>query len=192
MWLRIALSSIFKNENIIRVCGLFVIGETVETLGVLTVEDAAYLLSLIFERFDLRFFHIHSLVSFPRSYVDVFMRTIKARAIRYYCTLHDYHWICPSISLMDYTGHYCGEPGEEQCQACVNRTFSDDKQVKISSYRAKYQAILKGAEACIVPNADVRKRMQGYFADVRFVVRPHPQNQNEASHRPEGKEQNSL
>ena len=140
----------------------------------LDMDDAYTALHYILGRYHVRFVHMHSLVSFPEKYVDFFMRFVKTNNVPYYCTIHDYHWVCPNISLTDFTGQYCGEPTLSQCQACVNRTFSRDERVHVQSYREKHGEILKGAETCFVPNKDVKKRMKRYYDDIQITVRPHP------------------
>ena len=85
-------------------------------------------------------------------------------------TIHDYFSICPQINLMcTPDSQYCGEPGEESCNACIAARPQFDATT-ISEWRTRTGWMLQEAERVICPSEDVRIRMARYAPNARFVT----------------------
>ena len=88
-------------------------------------------------------------------------------------TIHDYHVICPRITLTNETGTYCGEPQIKICQACVNNNGSRFGKVDVNKWRGDFDSFLERCDEVIVPDQDVSERLIKYFPGIRFHVKPH-------------------
>lgn len=88
-------------------------------------------------------------------------------------TLHDYHFICPRINLVDASGRYCGEPAPPVCNRCLGADAAGQAAGPIGPWRAAHAQLLQAAHERIVPDADVALRLKRYFPTLDFVVRPH-------------------
>lgn len=87
--------------------------------------------------------------------------------------IHDYLAICPRINLADAKGFYCGEPNVKGCNHCLRVRGSEFGPIDVSAWRAQFQPLLSEAVDRIVPDRDVAERMNRYFPDLHFTVRPH-------------------
>jgi GT2 family glycosyltransferase/glycosyltransferase involved in cell wall biosynthesis len=86
-------------------------------------------------------------------------------------TVHDYHSICPQITLSDEHGRYCGEPGEAGCNRCLASRPTTDA-MDISSWRSMY-AWLFSADRVIAPSLDTAERVRKYYPEARIVTAEH-------------------
>ena len=117
--------------------------------------------------------HTHSLidaVSDAPKHVTHLVKTIDAR---WEANLHDYKVICPRINLADETGRYCGEPNNAACNRCLENRGSIFGRPDIREWRAMHSAALSAADAVLVPDADMAKRLVRYFPSTHFEVSPH-------------------
>lgn len=139
--------------------------------------DAASLdaLAEICRRFAIAEVHVHQLVDFPKETVSAIQALPTAApgtSMRIF--VHDYHAICPRINLADASGLYCGEPAEDQCNACLARPQGGAfPGLDIGSWRAGMGAFYETASEVVVPDTDVLTRLQRYFPAARFVLRSH-------------------
>jgi len=65
--------------------------------------------------------HVNNTVSFPqnRDILQLLQKlTLNGRIPTYYY-LHDYYSVCPSFTLLNSKGAFCGVPGPETCSACL-------------------------------------------------------------------------
>lgn len=117
--------------------------------------------------------HIHHLIDFPHDFGLNLTKILSASHIPYYYTAHDYHTICPKITLMD-DDLYCGEPTASVCNRCIaNMVAAKPFDNNIIQWRDHHQEILLGANKVFVPDEDVMWRLQRYFPNAPFVVHPH-------------------
>lgn len=114
--------------------------------------------------------HVHSLVGFP---LDV-SKVLRDLNVPFDFTVHDYHAICPQITLSDPNGLYCGEPPEAGCAACIAGRPTVPL-VDITTWRDGHAWLLRDAARVIAPSNDTRERMRRYHPDVDIAVTPHPQ-----------------
>ena len=127
------------------------LAETLRTLGV--------------ER--LHFHHVHLQ---PRSILEL----PAVVGVPYDYTLHDYHPICPQYHLVAEDGRYCGEPDTAGCTACIARR-PGQWGLDITTWRAAFAKLLRGASRVIAPSQDVASRMRRYIPDLAIEVWPHPE-----------------
>ena len=124
---------------------------------------------------DLRIdeIHLHHMADFglfgARRLYDL-LQTSK-RPWKY--VIHDYLTICPRINLTDETGYYCGEPKADECNKCLTKRRSEFGAPDILEWRAENYFLLSDATERIVPNEDVSERLNRYWPDLEFSVRPH-------------------
>ncbi len=104
-------------------------------------------------------------------------------AIPYAVCAHDYQWICPRVTLVDQTDHFCGVPGGRYCQLCVraNDFYDFGAAAKttieqdLPAWLGANRALLAGAAAVIAPSADTATRLAAYFDLGHVRVVPHPE-----------------
>lgn len=114
--------------------------------------------------------HYHHVRGLPRAILDL----PSESAIAYDCTLHDYFAICPQYHLVDAAGRYCGEPDARGCAACLAGRPAQ-WPLDIASWRAAFEAFLRGAERLIAPSRDVATRIARYFPGLPIAVWSHPE-----------------
>jgi GT2 family glycosyltransferase/glycosyltransferase involved in cell wall biosynthesis len=118
--------------------------------------------------------HVHSLVGFDqRAAAEWVQRVSTALGVPYDFTVHDYVFMCPRINLVDASGVYCGEPGPETCQECVNTIGSPFGTVAVQEWRAAYERLLRGARTLFAPGEDAAARLVRHLPGVEPVVKPH-------------------
>ncbi len=114
--------------------------------------------------------HVHHAIALPTQVLEL----LRELDIPYDWTIHDYFAICPRINLVDETGTYCGEPGVERCNICLERNGSHVAgAIDIRDWREQFGFWLSHARRVIVPNRDVARRLSRYFPTIRFTVRLH-------------------
>ena len=117
--------------------------------------------------------HTHSLVDFTPDSPTHIRRLVEDLRARWEVNLHDYKVICPRVNLADEHGRYCGEPDEAACNHCLAVRGSDFHVRDIRAWRDLHHAALGSADAVLVPDEDVRLRLQRYYPDVAISVSPH-------------------
>ena len=121
---------------------------------------------------------IHSLADYPESMPDIVSTIVRHLGVPYQFMVHDYLAICPRTNLIDGSGSYCGESGEDACRQCLSANGSPFGMADIVQWRQRYRALLGGAAALQTPSNDTALRMRAYFRDMDFTVRPHEENLN--------------
>jgi glycosyltransferase involved in cell wall biosynthesis len=87
--------------------------------------------------------------------------------------VHDYAWFCQRVSLVDGTGHYCGEPDAARCDACVadhGRFIAED--INSASLRERSLRFLGAAAGVVAPSTDVARRISRHFPGIEPQVVP--------------------
>lgn len=166
--------------------------ESKGTLSSSAVDDTPNLISINFnkniipfaktlKKLGVKHIHIHSFVNFSLVAINFIIAISKRLNIRYDYTVHDYHCICPRINLIDDTGMYCGEPETASCELCIEH-FKSTTKTAVWLWRQTYERLLNNARKIFVPHEDVKIRLQNYFKDVDFTVRPHFELTESVSH----------
>lgn len=114
--------------------------------------------------------HFHHTHGLPERVLDLPGRLGAA----YDVTLHDYLAICPQHHLADEQGRYCGEPDEAGCNACLaSRPPAWDHD--IGGWRARFGALLAGAQRVIAPSRDLARRVRRHHPGIEPKLWPHPE-----------------
>ncbi|MFS3134160.1 glycosyltransferase [Gluconacetobacter sacchari] len=95
--------------------------------------------------------------------------------VPYAVHLHDYVWFCPRVALVDPSGRHCGAPGPADCVVCLRAGESllegaGPVPARLSAYRARSDAVLRGAAAVWAPSADTARRMERAFPGLAIGV----------------------
>lgn len=98
-------------------------------------------------------------------------------------TIHDYLTICPRVNLIGSSQRYCGEPQVSECNKCIIQNGvheSSHLQLKnfgndVKKWREFFGEKLTHARKVFVPSNDVARRMERYFPDIVYSIRPHPE-----------------
>lgn len=117
--------------------------------------------------------HVHHIMDFGSRPAAGVLNLLRQLQRPWRVVVHDYFGICPRINLIDAKGVYCGEPDSFACQACLHANPTEFGVPDIRAWRADYHALLAGADAVVVPDEDVAKRLKRYFPDIGFEIRPH-------------------
>jgi GT2 family glycosyltransferase len=116
---------------------------------------------------------LHHLVDHSPGLRELLPGLCKTLDVPLSVTLHDYHFICPRINLVDASGRYCGEPDRDTCNRCLQREDIGRIDARIGPWRAVHGQLLAQAQRVIVPDLDVASRLTHYFPAVRVQVQPH-------------------
>lgn len=114
--------------------------------------DTLKTLQAILSTVSIEAIYINNLVSYPEplSLADILCGLVNSgRSERLVFLLHDYYPVCPSWTLLDHTGHYCGVPVTSACSACLphqrTRFLHFSAGQDIPSWRAAWQPLLECA-----------------------------------------------
>jgi GT2 family glycosyltransferase/glycosyltransferase involved in cell wall biosynthesis len=116
---------------------------------------------------------VHHIIDMPDVAPAYLADLARALGIPFDIVVHDYTAICPRINLVDGRGRFCGEPAEAVCDRCIVMNGSPFGLVRIRPWRAAQAAFFAAADTVVVPDEDVRDRLQRYLPGRSFVVRPH-------------------
>lgn len=136
-------------------------------------------LKKLFKAYDVKLIHFEHILDLAPLYFDIQNELEIPAAI----VLHDYYTICPFITISDEEGNYCGEKGVAACQTCLMRrkyySYTFQKNIlDIVRWRNFWYSFLKKIALIIVPDEDVRKRMQQYYPELSIKVIPNPEIQD--------------
>jgi glycosyltransferase involved in cell wall biosynthesis len=94
--------------------------------------------------------------------------------------LHDFHVACPSWTLIDADGRYCGVPAPEVCARCLPRLeipfLALLPPTDIPQWRAAWSALLHAAERIVAFSAASIAILRRAYPDLdpsRIALRPH-------------------
>jgi glycosyltransferase involved in cell wall biosynthesis len=130
----------------------------------------------------IKHIHIQHLADASNVAGDFVRKVAHAAGIQYDVTLHDYMVACPRFTLIGASGVYCGEPEPIACNACLRTLPNNSGGVSIEDWRERFGRFLHGARRIFVPDVDVANRMQRYFPQIGFTLRPHPTTVGERPH----------
>lgn len=117
--------------------------------------------------------HVHSLVDFLPHASEIILALAHEINAPVDVYVHDYKAICPRINLVDQNGFYCGEPEIDVCNSCLKTRGSSFDVLDINVWRAMRGALFSQANKVIVPDEDVKIRLENYFPTIDFNVAPH-------------------
>lgn len=122
----------------------------------------------LFGAFPISRIHIHHLFGFGPELAAA----VRRSKIPFEFTVHDYFTVCPQINLTRDAVHYCGEPAEAGCNACIlanPRMAARD----IRSWRHRHSWVLRDAVRVITPSIDTLRRIRRYAPDANVLAIRH-------------------
>lgn len=124
---------------------------------------------------------INDLVSFddPHSVIH-WAHAQKSKGGRLTFFLHDYFAVCPSWTLVDDTGRYCGLPSPDRCRQCLARNavpFHSFYQCdSITEWRASWRNLLVECDEIVAfsrASAEILVKAHPEIHPERIEIRPH-------------------
>ncbi|MCP4696417.1 MAG: glycosyltransferase [Gammaproteobacteria bacterium] len=141
-------------------------------------------INALFDFVTIRDIRANNLVSFARPLEAArSLAALKKRAntaITVY--LHDYFMICPSYTLLNDQGRYCGLPELTECRRCLKnhrgkfRMVADDDDLDIQRWRGAWLELLKAADniTCFSESSKrILKRAYAGLEESKITVTPH-------------------
>lgn len=112
---------------------------------------------------------INHLIGFP---LQAFLHLIAAAGVPYHFFAHDYYAVCPSYTLIDGGGHFCGVPGDlAVCDACL-RARHEDALGGIRAWRDAFGTFLAGA-VVTAPSQATADLIRRAYPDIQVGVVEH-------------------
>jgi GT2 family glycosyltransferase len=130
--------------------------------------------------------HYHQTLFFPKAIFELPGRL----AVRYDYTVHDHLPLCPRITMIDETGHYCRESqfSTETCDRCIRYNGFDehaDLEEKFDQFggsvklwRAGYADFMAQARKVFFLSDDTLNRFNRHFPQDKAIVKPHPEDRH--------------
>ncbi len=115
--------------------------------------------------------HVHHILGLE-SIIDRLIQDLK---LPFDFTVHDFYTVCPRGWLCDHRQHYCGQPDENGCNACL-AGLPDPKTVKIQQWRKQYSWLLEEAQRVFVPSKDTIMRLKQYVPVANYIIASHLDN----------------
>jgi GT2 family glycosyltransferase/glycosyltransferase involved in cell wall biosynthesis len=122
----------------------------------------------LFSAFPISRIHVHHLFGFGPE----LGAAIRRSRIPFEFTVHDYFAVCPQINLARDAVHYCGEPAEDGCNACILASPKMGAR-DIRSWRNGHAWLLRDAQRVITPSVDTSRRIALYAPDANVVAIQH-------------------
>jgi len=122
----------------------------------------------LFGAFPISRIHIHHLFGFGPELAAAIGRS----KIPFEFTVHDYFAVCPQINLTRDAVHYCGEPAEAGCNACILANPRMDAR-DIRSWRHRHSWVLRDAARVVTPSIDTLRRIRRYAPDANVLAIRH-------------------
>ncbi len=123
--------------------------------------------------FELAEVQLHHLVDLPTTLRDSLGAWCQKLKVPLVMMVHDYHLICPRITLSEATGLYCGEPDATGCARCLHRDGLDKTVGAIGDWRAASLALMQQAKQVRVPDIDVAQRLARHYPTLKMMLKPH-------------------
>jgi len=144
-----------------------------------TLDDIDAVLS----RVQIKTLFINSLVSYPRSketfeYIEDLVERSRVELI---IPVHDYYPICPSYTLLNEEGEYCGVPSIEQCRSCIQKNKQEWRNfhpapVDIDTWRTLWGRLLQQSSQILCFSESSKSILLAVYPDISensIVVAPH-------------------
>lgn len=93
--------------------------------------------------------------------------------IPYGITLHDSYLACPTVTLLNPSGEYCGGVSDTAaCQRCVNAQTLY-RGIRIADWREEHRALVARAAFLLAPSRSVADTFRTYYPDTTVQIIPH-------------------
>ncbi|UPG95353.1 glycosyltransferase [Luteibacter aegosomatissinici] len=133
----------------------------------LDATDEVGLLKL-FSAFPISRIHVHHLFGFGPE----LGAAIRRSRIPFDFTAHDFFTVCPQVGFTTNGVDYCGEPGEDGCNACILASPKMGAR-DIRSWRHGHEWVLRDAQRVITPSVDASMRIARYAPEAHTVAIRH-------------------
>ena len=104
-------------------------------------------------------------------YGAVIRQGLELAGIKHEFHVHDYHVLCPQITMTTARHEYCGEPDPEACNTCIAARPSNGAS-DIIKWRREHEWAVRGASRVVAPSQDCAARISRYHP-VRIEVVHH-------------------
>ena len=132
-------------------------------------ESWADVLDDLFSFLEIDVCHVHE-ISTAR---DGLLQALASLQVPYGVTLHNYYLACPTTTLLDGAGEYCGAQTDNGlCQRCL-QDQPPFRGIAIADWRNQHAALLKRARFVVAPARAVADTLRRYFPDLCMRVIPH-------------------
>ena len=145
------------------------------------IESLDFLDEAVDRRHVGRIFY-NNAVSFPDpvALVDQLTAIAEAGTVPVHFAVHDYFAVCPSWTLLNYRGQYCGVPDPGTCDQCLAKhegdAFTLVPKVPIAVWREAWGRLLASSERLLFYSQASREIVQRAYPDLagtRMNVEPH-------------------
>ncbi len=129
----------------------------------------------ILKQYRINRIQVHQLIDLDLAAGPVIADCAKRAGVPLEVFIHDYQAICPHINMIDWSGAYCGEPDEFECNDCLKKRVSFLKKknaVDIRMWRQRYEKLFSAAAEVNVLDQDAKDRMARWFPGLQMTVRP--------------------
>ncbi|ADE16654.1 glycosyl transferase family 2 [Nitrosococcus halophilus Nc 4] len=117
---------------------------------------------------EIKLCHIHHLAGCRDGLLEAFAGTV----IPYGFSVHDFFLACPTINLLDGSGHYCDATTDlELCRQCLGAQGAF-AHIDIEEWRWRHRNFLSKAAFVFAPSAWVKHTLNRYFPRVPVTVIP--------------------
>lgn len=138
------------------------------------------LIALQLRELDIGGVHVHHDLGFAG---DIWQLP-KLLGLPFEVTLHDYHAVCPRVTMIDGSGQYCGDPEVAVCERCVKTMPRLDRMAQqqlmqaggsVAGWRRFHIERLQAATRVVAPSQDATARLARHLPGVSVLCEPHPE-----------------
>lgn len=98
---------------------------------------------------------------------------LKNLGVPYGITLHDSYLACPTVTLLDPEGEYCGAiTDEKRCQQCLDAQVLY-RGLQISAWREEHRKLISRAAFILAPSTWVAETFRRYYPEHEVRIIPH-------------------
>lgn len=176
--------------------GLRILDEEAEHDLVFDLGREGSLVDAALAALDIRLVHLHHAMGVD---ARIFAHADKL-AVPRVASVHDYHWVCPRVNLLDAHGRFCDLPEASTCDACVRAApvgpeVEDELETvgyRVAEYREAHLRRLRAAATVLCPSEDTATRMRRAYPELPVVARPHPDRRRKLDLLPEGFDRDAV
>lgn len=126
-------------------------------------------LKTILQTLQITQVHIHNLIDFDLSIIDLLREICANLGIPITVSLHDYGCCCPKLVLMQDSENCCTHYEINHCENCSKLWNT----LSVWKLRSAYGRLFIAASKVIVPSHDMKDRLSKIFKHTTFLVVPH-------------------
>lgn len=120
---------------------------------------------------------IHQLLGFGPDFLRRLPGWLAGRHTVFY--LHDFHAICPRVTLIDAAGDFCGVAPARTCETCLAIAGPHENArmdgIGAAGHREMFADLLRACTHVIAPSEDAGRHLRSALPDLAVTAIPHPQ-----------------